>query len=98
LKEAMLDTLEGADMLMVKPAMAYGDIIAAVREASNLPLAAYSVSGEYAMIKSAASAGLIDEYGVMCESAVAAFRAGADMFITYYANEIAQAIQKGDIG
>jgi len=98
LKEAILDTLEGADMLMVKPAMAYGDIIAAVREVSNLPLAAYSVSGEYAMIKSAARAGLIDEYGVMCESAVASFRAGADMLITYYANEIAGAIQKGDIG
>ena len=98
LKEVMLDTLEGADMLIVKPALAYGDVIAAVRESSNLPLAAYSVSGEYAMIKSAANAGLIDEYSVMCESAVSVFRAGADMLITYYANELAAAIQKGDIG
>ena len=98
LKEAMLDTIEGADMLIVKPALAYADVIAALREASKLPLAAYSVSGEYAMIKSAAKAGLINEYGVMCESALSAFRAGADMLISYYANELAAAIQKGDIG
>ena len=98
LKEAALDEQEGADMLMVKPALSYGDVIAAVRAASNLPLCAYSVSGEYAMIKTAAKAGLIDEYGVMCESAAAVFRAGADMLITYFANELAAAIQKGDIG
>ncbi|MEG1998367.1 MAG: porphobilinogen synthase, partial [Clostridiales bacterium] len=61
-------------------------------------LAAYSVSGEYAMIKAAAQQNLIDEYGVMCESAVAIFRAGADILITYFANELAQAIAKGDIG
>lgn len=98
LREAVLDTNEGADMLMVKPAMSYLDIIKEVSQNSDLPIAAYSVSGEYAMIKAAAKAGLIDEYGVMCESAVAVFRAGADMLITYYAKEIAQAIQKGDIG
>ena len=98
LKEAALDEQEGADILMVKPALSYGDVIAAVRAASNLPLCAYSVSGEYAMIKTAAKAGLIDEYGVMCESAAAVFRAGADMLITYFANELAAAIQKGDIG
>lgn len=98
LREAALDVAEGADMLMVKPAMAYLDVIRLIREQFDLPLATYSVSGEYAMIKAAAQAGLIHEYGVMCESALAAFRAGADMYITYYAKELAQAITKGDIG
>ena len=64
------DSREGADILMVKPALAYLDVISAVKEATNLPLAAYSVSGEYAMMKAAAKMGLIDEYSVMCESAV----------------------------
>ena len=98
LKEAQTDTQEGADILMVKPALAYLDVIRAVSHQSNLPLAAYSVSGEYAMVKAAAAAGLIDEYAVMCESAVSIFRAGADILITYYAKELAQAIAKGDIG
>ena len=98
LKEALIDEQEGADILMVKPALGYGDVIAAVRSQTNLPLCAYSVSGEYAMIKAAAKMKLIDEYGAMCESAVSAFRAGADLLITYYANEIASAIYKGDIG
>ena len=61
-------------------------------------MAAYSVSGEYAMVKAAAAAGLIDEYRIMCESAVSVFRAGADILITYYAKELAQAMKKGDIG
>lgn len=98
LKEAFLDAAEGADILMVKPALAYLDIISEVKRHTTLPLCTYSVSGEYAMIKSAAAAGLIDEYGIMCESAVAMFRAGADMLITYYAKELANAIHKGDIG
>lgn len=98
LKEAMTDECEGADILMVKPALSYLDVVRLVAENTNLPVATYSVSGEYAMIKAAAKAGLIDEYGVMCESAVSMFRAGADILITYYANEIAQAIKKGDIG
>lgn len=98
LKEALADAAEGADILMVKPALAYLDVIQTVKEQTCLPLAAYSVSGEYAMIKAAAAQGLIDEHGVMCESAVAAFRAGADILITYYAKELAKAIQKGDIG
>ncbi|MDR0862790.1 MAG: porphobilinogen synthase [Oscillospiraceae bacterium] len=98
LREAALDEDEGADMLMVKPAMSYLDVIAAVRARTNLPLAAYSVSGEYAMIKSAAAAGLIDEYAVMCETAIGVYRAGADMLISYFAPEIARAIRKGDIG
>jgi Delta-aminolevulinic acid dehydratase len=97
-KEALLDISEGADILMVKPALSYLDVIKEIREKTMLPLAAYSVSGEYAMIKAAAAQGLIDEYGVMCESAVSIFRAGTDILITYYAGEIAAAIKKGDIG
>lgn len=98
LYETALDLAEGADIVMVKPALAYLDIIKAVSEQSLQPVAAYSVSGEYAMIKAAAKAGLIDEYGVMCESAVGIYRAGADMLITYYAKELALAMKKGDIG
>ena len=98
LKECALDVREGADILMVKPAMSYLDIIRECADAFDLPLAAYSVSGEYAMIKAAGQAGLIDEHRVMCESALSVFRAGANMLITYYAKELAQAIQKGDIG
>ncbi len=97
-KEALLDVEEGADILMVKPALSYLDVIKEIREKTQLPLAAYSVSGEYAMIKAAAAQGLIDEYGVMCESAVSIFRAGADILITYFAGEISEAIKKGDIG
>ncbi|MEG2634204.1 MAG: porphobilinogen synthase [Oscillospiraceae bacterium] len=98
IKEALEDVAEGADFLMVKPALSYLDVISRVKQVTNLPLAAYSVSGEYAMIKNAAKHGLINEYGVMCESAVSIFRAGADILITYFANELAQAIKKGDIG
>ena len=98
IKEALMDASEGADILMVKPALSYLDVIKAVKEQTNLPLAAYSVSGEYAMIKAAAGQGLIDEYNVMCESAVSIYRAGADILISYYAKEIAAAIKRGDIG
>ncbi|QNU66146.1 porphobilinogen synthase [Ruminiclostridium herbifermentans] len=98
IKEALLDASEGADILMVKPALSYLDIIKAVKEQTHLPIAAYSVSGEYAMIKAAAGQGLIDEYNVMCESAVSIYRAGADILISYYAKEIAAAIKRGDIG
>ena len=98
MRECELDVREGADILMVKPAMSYLDLVYRCRARFDLPVAAYSVSGEYAMIKSAAQAGLIDEYGVMCESAVAVFRAGADILITYYAPELADAIRKGEIG
>ena len=98
LKESALDVEEGADILMVKPALAYLDVIARVRAAFPLPLAAYSVSGEYAMIKAAAGKGLIDEAGVVCESAVGVFRAGADILITYYAPELAGWIDEGRIG
>lgn len=98
LKECALDVSEGADILMVKPALSYLDVIRECRDAFQLPLCAYSVSGEYAMIKAASAAGLVDEYRVMCETALSVFRAGADMLITYYAKELADAIHKGDIG
>ena len=98
LKECALDVEEGADILMVKPALAYLDIIRECSDAFDLPMCAYQVSGEYAMIKAAAAAGLVDEYRIMCESAVSIFRAGANMLITYYAKELADAMKKGEIG
>lgn len=98
LKEVDLDLAEGADFIMVKPALSYLDVISRVKERSNIPLVAYSVSGEYAMIKACASQGLMNEHQLMCETAVSIFRAGADILITYYAKELAQAIQSGEIG
>ena len=98
LKECALDIEEGADIIMVKPALSYLDVIRECSDAYDLPMCAYQVSGEYAMIKATAAAGLIDEYRIMCETAVSIFRAGANMLITYYAKELSQAIQKGDIG
>lgn len=98
LKECRLDMEEGADILMVKPALSYLDIIRECRDRFDLPLCAYSVSGEYAMIKAAAASGLVDERRIMCESALSVFRAGADQLITYYAKELADAIREGEIG
>lgn len=98
LREAELDCKEGADILMVKPALSFLDIVRDVRERFDKPLAAYSVSGEYAMIKAAAAAGYIDEAAIVCESTVSMYRAGADMLITYYAKEIAQYIKEGRMG
>ncbi len=97
-KEALLDIEQGADMLIVKPALSYLDIVADVAALADCPVAAYSVSGEYAMMRAAADLGLVDGYGVMCESAAGIFRAGADILITYSAKELAEAIRKGDIG
>lgn len=90
LREAELDIEQGADMLMVKPALPYLDVISAVRENFNLPLAAYQVSGEYAQIKAAGRLGWIDEERVMMESLISIKRAGADMILTYYAREAAR--------
>lgn len=98
LKECALDVEEGADILMVKPALSYLDIIRECSDAFDLPMAAYSVSGEYAMIKAAGKAGLIDEHRVMCESALSIYRAGANILITYFAKELAQAIREGELG
>lgn len=98
IKEAMLDIEEGADIIMVKPAMAYLDIVKEIKDNTKCPICAYSVSGEYAMIKSASKMGYINEYEAMCENAVCIFRAGADILISYYAKELSNAIEKGDIG
>ena len=89
-KEAKLDFEEGADILMVKHAMAYQDVIYRIKQEVNLPLAAYSVSGEYIMIKSAAKAGLLDEKTAVLEALTGIKRAGADIIITYYAKEAAK--------
>ena len=97
-KEAMLDVQEGADIVMVKPAMAYGDLIREVKERVNVPVAAYSVSGEYAMVKAAAQAGSIEEEAIMCEMAVSAYRAGCDIYITYFAKELSKCMDAGMIG
>ncbi len=90
LREAALDEEEGADMLMVKPALAYLDVIAKLRAASHLPIGAYNVSGEYAMIKAAAAAGMIDETRAMLEVLTSIRRAGADFVLTYHAKDAAQ--------
>ena len=95
LKEVYDDVAEGADIVMVKPAMSFLDVVTKVKEITDIPVAAYSVSGEYAMVKSAAKNGFIDEEKIMCEMAVSAFRAGADIYITYYAKELAKCIDKG---
>jgi len=94
LREATLDVEEGADILMVKPAMAYLDIIARLREEFDLPVAAYQVSGEYAMIKAAAERGWLDEQRIMLESLIAIRRAGADIILTYFAREAARALRQ----
>lgn len=98
IKEALLDVDEGADIIMVKPALAYLDLVREVRDKVNLPVAAYSVSGEYAMVKAAAANGWIDEEKIVCEMAVAAYRAGADIYLTYFAKELAGFIREGRIG
>jgi len=89
-REALLDVQEGADMVMVKPALAYGDLISAVKHATRLPVAAYNVSGEYAMVKAAAAAGYIDERATVLEILTSLRRAGADTIITYHAKDAAR--------
>ncbi len=94
LREATLDVEEGADILMVKPALAYLDIISRLRDEFDLPIAAYHVSGEYAMIQAAAAKGWIDGERVMQETLLSIKRAGADIIITYFAKEMAKILQK----
>jgi porphobilinogen synthase len=89
-REALLDVQEGADMVMVKPALAYGDLIAAVKRATRLPVAAYNVSGEYAMVKAAAAAGYLDERAAVLEILTSLRRAGADTIISYHSKDAAQ--------
>jgi porphobilinogen synthase len=89
-REALLDVSEGADMVMVKPALAYGDLIRAVKRATRLPVAAYNVSGEYAMVKAAVAAGYLDERPTVLEILTSLRRAGADMIISYHAKDAAR--------
>jgi porphobilinogen synthase len=89
-REALLDVQEGADMVMVKPALAYGDMISAIKRATGLPLAAYNVSGEYAMVKAAAAAGHLDERATVLEILISLQRAGADTIISYHAKDAAR--------
>ena len=89
LRECELDVQEGADVIMVKPALPYLDVIRAVREDFDLPVAAYNVSGEYAMLKAAAAEGWLDERTAVLESLTAIRRAGADLVISYWTKELA---------
>ena len=88
-REALLDVEEGADVVMIKPALPYLDVIRRVKETTQIPVAAYNVSGEYAMVKAAAAAGYVDEQGVVLETITAIRRAGADIVITYHAKDVA---------
>ena len=92
LREVAHDIDEGADIVMVKPALPYLDVIRRVKERFGYPVAAYQVSGEYAMIKAAAERGWVDEPRVMMETLISIRRAGADMILTYYAREAARAL------
>jgi porphobilinogen synthase len=89
-KEVLSDVAEGADMVMVKPALSYMDVIRAAKEATNVPLACYNVSGEYAMVKAAAANGWIDGPRVTLEILTSFKRAGADLILTYHAKEASQ--------
>lgn len=98
IKEAMLDIDEGADIIMVKPAMSYLDMVREIKDLTDVPMAAYSVSGEYAMVKAAAKLGYVDEAAILCEMAASAYRAGVDIYMTYYAKEVAHFMDEGRIG
>ena len=98
MKEALTDVGEGADIIMIKPAMSYLDMVSEVYKAVHVPVAAYSVSGEYAMVKAAAKMGWIEEDKIICEMAASAFRAGVQIYLTYYAQELAGFIDEGRIG
>lgn len=96
IRETELDIMEGADIVMVKPALSYLDIIRRIKDNFNVPIVAYNVSGEYAMIKSAVKAGLVDEKAIVIEKITSMKRAGADIIITYYAKELAKWIKEAD--
>ncbi len=97
LREVALDLAEGADLVMVKPALAYLDIVRRVKERFGVPLAAYNVSGEYAMVKAAAARGWIDERRVVLETLTGFKRAGADMILTYHALDVARWLREGSV-
>ena len=93
IRESLIDEAEGADILMVKPGMAYLDVLARLRDQTRLPLAVYQVSGEYAMIKFAAQAGALNADDVMMESLLAFKRAGADLILSYFSVDAAKLLQ-----
>ena len=94
-REALLDVSEGADMILVKPALAYGDVIRSIKRATRLPIAAYNVSGEYAMVKAAAAAGALDERAAVLEILTSLHRAGADVLVTYHAKDASRWLAEG---
>lgn len=98
IKEVLLDIQEGADLVMVKPVMSYLDLVSEISKRVQLPVVGYSVSGEYAMVKAAAQNGWIDEEKIVCEMATSAYRAGVNIYITYYAKELAGYMKEGKIG
>lgn len=98
MKEALIDIQEGADIIMVKPTMSYLDLVREIKDATDVPMAAYSVSGEYALIKAGAKLGYVDEAAILCETAASAYRAGVDIYMSYYAKEIAHFMDEGRIG
>lgn len=98
LKEILTDIEEGADIVMVKPALAYQDMIREAADLVNVPVAAYSVSGEYSMVKAGARAGFIEEDKIVAEMAVGVFRSGASIYLTYFAEAVARLIDMGVIG
>ena len=97
IREVELDVQEGADIVMVKPALAFLDVIRAVKETFDMPTAAYNVSGEYAMVKAAAKMGWLDEKRVMLEMLTSIKRAGADIIITYFAEAFAELRKRGEV-
>ena len=98
LKKAEQDIAQGADIIMVKPAMSYLDIVRETANQFHVPVAAYSVSGEYAMIEAAANAGLVDREALIFETAVGIYSAGANILISYHAKELAKFMDEGRIG
>ena len=96
IREVALDLAEGADIVMVKPALAYLDIVRRVKDTFGVPVAAYNVSGEYAMVKAAAANGWIDERRIVLETLTGIKRAGTDMILTYHALDVARWLRRGD--
>ena len=96
IKEAELDMMEGADIIMVKPALSYLDVVSEIKKISTIPLACYNVSGEYAMVKAATEKGWLDHDDVMMEMLLSMKRAGADIIVTYFAREAAELIKESD--
>jgi porphobilinogen synthase len=96
IKEAELDMIEGADIIMVKPALSYLDVVSEIKKISNIPIACYNVSGEYAMVKAATEKGWLNHDEIMMEMLLCMKRAGADIIVTYFAREASELIKESD--